>query len=405
MVRILTTSSWVVCVLATVASLVLLVMGIGDQTPGDTFVLGGAGGFAFAFSGMAFGTVGALVARRMPGNKVGWVFCGIGLALSLGDGVYQYADQVLHGSATGLPGGTETAVLQNALVPPVFGLLAVALMIFPDGRLPSRRWWPAVAAALVGGVLTFVGYTLRPGELDSPFEVVRNPFGVPGTYTLWNNVASFGWPTMAVGSVLAAFAMRSRLRRSHGLERLQLKWVAFAASVAGILLAVNVVTFFWLGNGGALNLIRIGALGIAFSVIPVAAGVAILRYRLYDIDVVINRTLVYAALTATLAGVYVGSILLLQLALSTFTAGSGLAVAASTLATAALVRPARARIQQLVDRRFFRRKFDSARTLERFGAHVRSEVDLDAVAAELREVVAETMQPAHLTLWVAGGSR
>ncbi|MFL6024393.1 MAG: hypothetical protein ACJ72O_13725, partial [Marmoricola sp.] len=158
--RVLTAVSWGVCVLGTVASLVLLVMGVGHKTPGDTFVLGGAGGFAFAFSGLAFGTVGALVARRMPSNKVGWVFCGIGLALSLGNGVYQYADQVLYGSATGLPGGTAAAVLQNALVPPVFGLLAVALMIFPDGHLPSRGWWPGVVAALLGGAFTLVGYTL-----------------------------------------------------------------------------------------------------------------------------------------------------------------------------------------------------------------------------------------------------
>ncbi|MFL6061378.1 MAG: hypothetical protein ACJ72E_09120 [Marmoricola sp.] len=400
--RVLTLGSWALCVLATLASLVLLGMGVGHKTPGDTFVLGGAGGLAFAFSGLAFGTVGALVARRMPSNKVGWVFCGIGLALSSGNAVYQYADQVLYGSASGLPGATAAAVLQNALVPPVFGLLAVALMIFPDGRLPSRRWWPGVAAALVGGAFTLLGYTFRPGVLDSPFTSVTNPFGIPGTFSLRNNVSAFGWPIMAVGSLIAAGAMRSRLKKAGGLERLQLKWVAFAASVAGVLLAVNVVTFFWVGNGGALNLVRIGALGIAFSVIPVAAGVAILRYRLYDIDVVINRTLVYATLTATLAGVYVGSILLLQLALEGLTEGSGLAVAASTLATAALVRPARARIQQLVDRRFFRRKYDAARTLEHFGAHVRSQVDLHAVTAELRAVVAETMQPAHVTLWIPG---
>ncbi len=363
--------SWFGCVLATLAALVLLAQGLGEKTPGDTFVLGGPGGLAFAFAGLAFGTVGALVATRMPANRVGWVFCVIGLSLGIGDAAYQYADQVLYGSVSALPGGTAAAVIQNALVPPVFGLLAVALMLFPDGRLPSRRWWPAVVPALLGAAFTAVGYAVRPGMLDEPFETVVNPFGVPGTFDLWNNLSMFGWPIMAVGSVLAAAAMRTRLKRAHGQERQQLKWTASAASIAGVLLVVNVVTFFWVGNNGALNIVRIAVLGIAFSVIPIAAGVAILRHRLYDIDVVINRTLVYAALTASLAGVYLASILLLQLVLDAFTSGSEPTVAASTLATAALVRPVRARIQAIVDHRFYRRKYDAARTLEALAAHDR----------------------------------
>jgi len=203
------------------------------------------------------------------------------------------------------------------------------------------------------------------------------------------------------GSIgLAGIAITIRLRRSTGVQRQQLKFIAVAGAVAGIVLVLNAASFFLSVTG--IDTIRIVAVGITFAGLPVAAGAAILRYRLYDIDVVINRALVYGVLTATLAASYLGTVLLLQLAFNTFTDGSSLAVAASTLAVAALFRPLRARIQATVDRRFYRRKYDAARTLERFGAHLRDEVDLDALGGELRAVVAETMQPTHITLWLRG---
>ena len=190
------------------------------------------------------------------------------------------------------------------------------------------------------------------------------------------------------------------MRRAHGIERLQLKWIAFAASLFAVGFLVISITFFVELSGSIIDPLRTAVLGFGFCTIPIAAGIAILRYRLYDIDVVINRTLVYGALTATLAGVYIGSVLLLQLLLRPLTADSNLAIAGSTLAVAALFRPARTRIQGAVDRRFFRRKYDAARTLERFGTHLRDEVALDSLSAELRAVVVETMQPAHVSLWL-----
>jgi hypothetical protein len=398
--RRVTFASWVVCVVAALASLVFLAMGVGQSTPGDDFVIGAWGGLAFAFAALAFGTVGALVSNRIPDNRIGWIFSYIGLAIAVGDLGYQYADQALFGSMQGLPGGELAAWSQNLTIPPCFGLIAVALMLFPDGRLPAPRWRPAAILALTGSTFEILGYAMRPGRLDAPFEPVTNPVGVDGAFGLFEVISSIGWPFMGLGLVLAAAAMRRRSKRATGLERQQLKWITFAAAIAGVMIAADIISFFVASDEADLNLLRTVTLGIGFSIIPVAAGIAILRYRLYDIDVVINRTLVYGALTATLAGTYLGSILLLQLVLRTFTAGSGLAVAASTLATAALVRPARARIQEVVDRRFYRRKYDAARTLNDFGARLRDEIDLEALQGDLRSVVAETVQPTHVTLWL-----
>jgi hypothetical protein len=398
--RRLTFASWVVCVVASLAALALIALGVGESTPGDGFVIGGWGGLAFAFAALAFGTVGALVTNRLPDNRVGWVFSVIGVAVAVGDLLYQYADQSLFGSAQGLPGGEWAAWAQNLTVPPCFGLIAVALMLFPDGRLPSPRWRPAVFIALLGSTGEIVGYGMRPGQLDPPFDSVVNPAGVEGGFGFFEAISSIGWPFMGFGLVLAAAAMRRRSKQATGLERQQLKWVAFAASIAGVLIAADIISFFVTSDEADLNLLRTVTLGVGFSVIPVAAGIAILRYRLYDIDVVINRTLVYGGLTATLAAVYIGSVLLLQLILETFTAGSGLAVAASTLATAALVRRARARIQEIVDRRFYRRKYDATQTLAAFGSRLRDEIDLEALQGDLRSVVAESVQPAHVTVWL-----
>jgi hypothetical protein len=380
------------------ATLVLLALGAGHATPADSFGLSGYGGLAFAVAALAFASVGALVVARVPDNRIGWIFCVTGAIVGVGDLVFQYADQALFIAPDRLPGGSIAAWLQNLGLPPAFGLLGVALLLFPDGRLPSRRWRPALWLALAGIALIVVGYALRPGPLDDPFAGVSNPFGIAGTFELMDALSGFGWMFMGASVGLAAAATPIRLARARGLERAQLKWLALATAITGVAVVSDVVSYFAGVEG--IGKLRDVVLALGFAVFPLAAGAAILRYRLFDIDVVINRALVYGALTATLAGAYLGSVLLLQVVLAPLTADSGLAIAASTLAVAALFRPARARIQDVVDRRFYRRRYDAVRTLEAFGVHLRDEVDLEAVGRALNAAVQDTVQPAHLSLWL-----
>ncbi len=258
--------------------------------------------------------------------------------------------------------------------------------LFPTGRLLSKRWrWVPVmlALALVTGI---------PGQGFST-DNAENPLPIDSPVIELLFIVSMSLQLLGLTGAVVALVIR--FRRSVGLERLQLKQLVLAASF--ILPVGALAVLFWYDS----YLVRI-LLGIALLALPIAAGLAILRYRLYDIDVVINRTLVYGALTATLAGVYLGSVLVLQLVLSAFTEGSGLAVAASTLAVAALFRPVRARIQQGVDRRFFRSKYDAAQTLTAFGSHLRDQVDLEDIGTDLLSVVGETVQPAHASLWLRG---
>jgi hypothetical protein len=384
---------WGVCLVLALATLVLLALAAGEHTEADGSTFDGWGGLSFAAASLAFATVGAMVAARVPENPIGWIFCLAGVVLGVSDFGSQYADQMLFISSDSLPGGRIAAWLQGLGFAPSFGLLGLALLLFPDGRLPSGRWRPVLWLALAGIGLMVVGSALRPGPLVEPFMEVSNPFGVPGSRGLMDSMLGFGFLFTVASIGLAVLGMGARLRRSSGVERQQLKWLALAAAVTGVAVVANLLLYIAAGIdvGGSVTL------GLGFAAFPVAAGAAILRYRLFDIDVVINRALVYGVLTMTLAGAYLGLVLLLQVLLSP---SSDLAVAGSTLAVAGLFRPARSRIQRGVDRRFYRRRYDAARTLERFGVRLRDEVDLDALGGELRGVVAETMQPAHVSLWV-----
>jgi hypothetical protein len=344
---------------------------------------------------VTFPLVGALVASRRPENAIGWLFCGAGLlfaAASLADGWATYALAERDGT---VPGGVTAAWLGSWLfLPPLFGTPQLLFLLFPDGRPLSARWRAAVGLAAAGIVLLAVGAALVPGPIvDAPVEGLANPFGVDGAEV----VAGLGWTSGLLSIVLATASLALRFRRARGEERLQLKWFVFAAVLFAVSCAAAGLLFLAHGDlpaGGQLLVLA------AFATIPSAAAIAILRYRLYDVDVVVNRTLVYGALTATLAGAYLGCVLLFQLLLSPLTEDSGLAIAGSTLAVAGLFGPARARIQAAVDHRFYRRRYDAARTLEGFTARLRDELDLEALAGDLRGVVRDTVQPAHVSLWL-----
>jgi hypothetical protein len=345
---------------------------------------------------IVFSVVGVLIASRHPANAIGWVFLGAALAAglaNLGGGYAEYwLDSGKGSDALGQAAASYTNVswVPFILVPPTF-----LLLLFPDGRLLSRRWRPVAWSAVLGIVGTSVAGGLRSGPLED-FPELANPFGVASP--LLDALEGLAALLLVIGLFGSAVSLILRFRRAAGQQRQQIKWLALAGAVAALTVPIASAGYDLWGEAATNIASMISVLGL-----PVAAGIAILRHRLYDIDVVINRTLVYGALTATLAGVYLGSVLLLQLALSGVTEGSGLAVAVSTLAAAAVFRPARTRIQGAVDRRFYRRKYDAERTLEAFSTRLRDEVELGVLRAELSAVVAETVQPAHVSLWLREG--
>ena len=345
---------------------------------------------------LGFSSVGALVASRQPRNPIGWIFCGaplLGGALgTLGD-AYAWYWLDGHRASEGLAkaGASYASV---SWIPGVLVPIAFLLLLFPDGRLLTPRWRPVAWCAGLGIAGAFVTTGLTPGPLED-FPQIQNPFGTEsGIRDPFEGLSAL---LLLIGLVGAPISLYLRLRRASGQQREQIKWLVWSGALAVVTFVIGVAGYDVWGEAISNAAILASVFGLA-----AATGVAILRYRLYDIDVVINHTLVYAALTATLAGAYLASVLLLQLLLSP---SSDLAIAGSTLAVAALFQPARRRIQELVDRRFYRHRYDAARTLERFGGALRDEVDLQALGGELRGVVADTMHPAHVSLWLRESAR
>ncbi len=342
---------------------------------------------------LVFASSGLVIAKRRPGNKIGWLFLAVAVATPFSSLTGAFADRWVEES-TGPAWLGQTAVAYSTVswIPFVLVPATFLLLLFPDGRLLSRRWRPVAWCAVAGIAGSFVTTLLAPGQLDD-FPGLDNPYGVDSR---WMQVLQgLSFVVLLVGVLGSAASLVIRSRRAAGAQRQQMKWIALAGTFAGVTLPLMIVLYDVVGQVVADTTIMLSILTL-----PTATALAIVRYRLYDVDVVINRALVYGSLSATLGGVYVGSVLLLQLLLSDLTQGSGLAVAASTLTVAALFGPVRSRIQGVVDRRFFRSSYDAARTVTLFGARLRDEVDLAALTADLQGVAEETMQPAHVSLWL-----
>ena len=347
---------------------------------------------------IAFSTVGAVIAPRTPSdNPIGWLFCVGGLLFAVTHVSAEYAIYTLLASPGSLlPAGEATAWLTSWLWVPQLGSVVLVILLFPDGRLPSRGWrwfaWLSALLVLTGAFLC----AFAPGPTIA-LGPVNNPLGVE---SLPNDAYKSVERVMNTLIFVAVISLILRLRRARELERQQIKWFVYATV---LLISGGILTYPVSEAVGSVWLKWISFVPFIVGVmsIPISMGIAILRYRLYEIDLLINRTLVYGLLTATLVAIYFGGIVLLQ---GLFVALTGeqstLAVVASTLLIAALFTPFRRRIQSFIDRRFYRRKYDARKTLEAFSAKLRNETNLEALSGDLVGVVRETMQPAHVSLWL-----
>ena len=403
-------SLWTLCVVLA-AFAVLLAL----NTPRGTMKGNSYLGVVIAVPLLTYPTVGAFVAARHPKNLVGWILCGLGLLFVTEGFALVYASYALSAQPGSLPGEKIAQWVSGWFAFPILYLgAALLVLLFPDGRLPTRSWRAVPWLAVGGSVLWTLWLATEPGRpvywilsfgLPHP-----TPFAVRGA--LGDAVEGFGRLgsvailMMCVASVIGVFV---RLGDSRGEERQQIKWFAYSAALllgipfvvaipVGIIAADVMGASFDIAFASIVIVIVTGLLGI-----PLTVGIAIRKYRLYEVDVIINRTLVYGLLTATLLLIYVGGVAATQTIVQKLTSQEELpqlVIVISTLVIAALFTPLRRRIQGLIDRIFYRRKYDAAKTLEAFAAKLRNETDLDALSADVTSVVKETMQPSHVSLWL-----
>jgi hypothetical protein len=391
--------AWTLCAVVIAGAMVSLVLTWNNpKMHADFFTL--ANGLTSALFPLAYGVVGALILSRQARNRIGWLLMVIGLATALGSVTQGYYP------AHNANGAAELTALEFLVMWfngwswwLLLGPLLLLLLLFPTGGLLSPRWWLVVGMMALLCVIFVVFITASPEWQDSTTgQTFPNPLGlqvIPADVT-FETIQAPWFMTLVSIVALCALSVLIRYRRSGVVEREQLKWFLYACA-------------FFVTSYATTGLVFIGEdppnwtgvwLNLAFMLLPVSIGIAILRYRLFDIDVIIRKTLVYSVLTGLLALIYFGGVVLVQQLTRSITETSDLAIVVSTLAIAALFFPLRRRVQTAIDRRFYRRKYDAAKTLAAFSATVRDEVELEKLTAELLNVVNETMQPAQVSLWL-----
>jgi hypothetical protein len=392
--RVATRFAWSLCALALVLTVFSVLLLAVNYTHATTHVYGYWP--ETTVIPVSFSIIGAIIASRLPANPLGWLFCAAASVSAVAHISGEYAIFALLAQPGTLPAGEAMAWLTSWVWIPFVGCITLSLLLFPDGQLPGSRWallvWLTVLLTSVGSAWQ----ALSPGAIVS-LGTIRNPLGYEGLPEANELVQII---IFALLFVVVASSLSVRMRRARGMERQQIKWPAYTAVMAA---TGSVLTYSIAEPMGTpwLEWISFVIVMAALVCFPISVGIAIVRYRLYEIDLIINRTLVYGSLTATLVALYFGAIVVLQ---GIFVALTGqestLAVVASTLLIAALFTPLRRRIQGIIDLRFYRSKYDAAKTLEAFSARMRNDTDLDALSDDLVGVVRETMQPTHVSLWL-----
>jgi hypothetical protein len=339
---------------------------------------------------VTFATIGATVASRQPSNPIGWIFVAVGLESGVQGVGLGYALNGILGPHAPWPGAAIGAWVNAWLwFPAIMVVTTLVFQLFPNGHVLSPRWRPLAWASGVLTILVSAGLALTPGPLEN-FAKIANPFGIDSPVV--GVLGGAGFLAANIAIVLSAVTLVIRYRRAAHTEREQIKWIGYAGAVAAIVVPVG--DFF--SQHKPVDVLII----LAILFVPIAIGIAITRYRLYDIDRIISRTVSYAIVTGLLVGGYVAMVVVFNQASRPITGRSDIAVAASTLIVAALFVPLRRRVQNTVDRRFNRHRYDAANTIETFSVRLRDEVDIDTLTGELRDIVSRTMQPAHVSLWV-----